>query len=200
MSGNYSKIIHGNLKRLYQDGTVDIGGRLGAQKQGDAYIFPAFGGPCQITPEGIFLGDEVLNGPLGVIISLYALKATTESRVIDPLRAFKEFPDSMPYSGAFVTHTESVLVPYVEKIENAKGRIIESMGCDEPFVSISGDFSLIVSPLPKIALVYIFYRADDDFPASVTCLYSNNANHFIPIDGLADIGEYTSKKMIEIVA
>lgn len=200
MSGNYGIIIRENLKQLYQESPGDTDRRLGAEKHGDAYTFPAFGGGCRITPEEIFLDDEPLNWPLGVIISLYALKATTESRIIDPLRAFKEFPDSMPYAGAFVTHTESVLVPYVEKIENAKDRIIEYMGCGEPFVSTSGDFSFIVSPLPKIALVYIFYRADDDFPASVTCLYSNNANHFIPTDGLADIGEYASKKMIGVVA
>lgn len=62
-----------------------------------------------------------------------------------------------------------------------------------------GDFSFIVYPLPKIALCYIFYEADDDFPASVTCLYSNNANQFMPVDGLADVGEYTSRKILNLI-
>jgi hypothetical protein len=53
--------------------------------------------------------------------------------------------------------------------------------------------------LPKIALCYIFYEADDDFPASVTCLYSNNANQFMSVDGLADVGEYTSRKIINLI-
>ncbi len=61
------------------------------------------------------------------------------------------------------------------------------------------DFSFIVYPLPKIALCYIFYEADDDFPASVTCLYSNNANQFMPVDGLADVGEYTSRKILNLI-
>jgi len=34
----------------------------------------------------------------------------------------------------------------------------------------------------------------------VTCLYSNNAIEFIPIDGLADVGEYTSKEIVGILA
>jgi len=42
---------------------------------------------------------------------------------------------------------------------------------------------------------YIFYEPDDDFAASVICLYSNNALLFLPVDGLADVGEYCSKKI-----
>lgn len=41
---------------------------------------------------------------------------------------------------------------------------------------------------------------DEEFPASATCLFSNNALSFLPIDALADIGEYTSKKIIEIIS
>jgi hypothetical protein len=48
-------------------------------------------------------------------------------------------------------------------------------------------------------LNYIFYCADDEFPAAATCLYSNNAQSFLPIDALADTGEYTSRKIIELV-
>ena len=58
--------------------------------------------------------------------------------------------------------------------------------------------SLLLYPLPKIALCYVFYMPDDDFPASATCLFSSNAGDFMPLDGLADMAEYTSKKMIEL--
>ncbi|MBC2717373.1 MAG: DUF3786 domain-containing protein [Desulfobacteraceae bacterium] len=61
------------------------------------------------------------------------------------------------------------------------------------------NFSFTVYPLPKIALCYIFYEADHEFPASVTCLYSNNARFFLPVDGLADGGEYTSKKILRVI-
>ncbi|MDX2498596.1 MAG: DUF3786 domain-containing protein [Desulfobacterales bacterium] len=45
----------------------------------------------------------------------------------------------------------------------------------------------------------MFYEADDDFSASATCLFSNNALSFLPIDALADVGEYTSKKILHLV-
>jgi hypothetical protein len=36
------------------------------------------------------------------------------------------------------------------------------------------------------------------FPVG-SCLYSNNANLFMPIDGLADVGEYTSRKILNLI-
>jgi hypothetical protein len=41
---------------------------------------------------------------------------------------------------------------------------------------------------------------DEKLPASATCLFSNNALSFLPIDALADTGEYTSKKIIELIS
>ncbi|MFZ0726533.1 MAG: DUF3786 domain-containing protein [Desulfobacterales bacterium] len=116
-----------------------------------------------------------------------------------PLKAFKELPDSMPYSGAFTTHAENPLIPHVAAIESAQPLIVSALGGEPPPRQASGDFGFLVRPLPKISLVYIFYRADDDFPASVTCLFSNNAADFLPTDGLADVGEYTSKKILALL-
>ncbi|MDY6825530.1 MAG: DUF3786 domain-containing protein [Thermodesulfobacteriota bacterium] len=61
------------------------------------------------------------------------------------------------------------------------------------------ELAFTVTPLPKIQLCYIIYEADEDFPASVTCLYSANASAFLPIDALADVGEYTSRRIMELV-
>ena len=40
---------------------------------------------------------------------------------------------------------------------------------------------------------------DEEFPASVTCLFSANALSFMPLDGLADVAEYTSKEIIRLI-
>jgi hypothetical protein len=119
--------------------------------------------------------------------------------VIEPLRAFKEFPDSAPYVGAFASHTEQILVPAVERIKTRAGMVVERLGGQVAPASVSGDFAFVVRPLPKIYLGYIFYEADEDFPPSVTCLYSANANRFMPTDGLADVGEYTSKTILGLL-
>ncbi len=198
MADNYAKIVQDNLNQLYGNLPKDLSKNLPGEQEGERFIFDAFGEKCQIEPGGITLSGEERSSVFGILISLYALNACPDVCIPVPLKAFKEFPDSMPYVGAFATHTEQLLVPHVAKIKKAVLSITETLKGEEAPAGTGGDFSFIVYPLPKIALCYIFYEADDDFPASVTCLYSNNARLFLPVDGLADVGEYTSKKILSL--
>jgi len=40
---------------------------------------------------------------------------------------------------------------------------------------------------------------DEEFPASVTCLFPSNAMSSLPVAGLADTAECTAKKIIEVI-
>jgi hypothetical protein len=199
MNDNYTKIVNDNLKRLYQNLPEDLARALPADQVGKNFVFEAFGKRCEIRPDGILLKEEKQTGVIGILISLYALHTTTATIVLEPLKAFKDFPNSMPYAGAFVTHTQQILVPYVTEIIKNRSRVLLHLKGEDAPRSIEGDDAFVVYPLPKIALCYIFYEADEDFPASVTCLYSNNAHTFLPIDAMADVGEYTSKKILDLI-
>jgi len=196
---NYQKIIQDNLNRLYKTLPGDLSVRLPAQQKGNLFSFRAFGEDCTIEPDRITLSGKPAPSVTGILISLYALHAGTEICIPTPLTAFKEFPGSMPYAGAFTTHTEQILVPFLTRIKNNMETIYSAFEGKSALSGISGDFSFMVYPLPKVGLCYIFYEADEEFPASVTCLFSNNANQFMPVDGLADVGEYTSKKIISLI-
>jgi hypothetical protein len=199
MADNYATIVQDNLNQLYANLPKDLEKNLPGKKEGERFVFEAFGEKCLIEPKGITLGTEEHSSVFGILISLYALNACPDVCVTMPLKAFKEFPDSMPYVGAFTTHTEQLLVPHVAKIKRSVQIINEKLEGEAAPDGMGGDFSIIVYPLPKIALCYIFYEADDDFPASVTCLYSNNARLFLTVDGLADVGEYCSKTILKLI-
>jgi uncharacterized protein DUF3786 len=199
VTDNYAKIAKENLDRLYADLPEDLAHNLPGKQNGNRFVFNAFGETCVVDPSGISLGDEKHSSIFNILISLYALNARSDTCVLAPLKAFKEFENSMPYVGAFTTHTEQLLVPHVHKIKAAIQKIKGSLNGKDAPVDAGGDFAFVLFPLPKIALCYIFYEADDDFPASVTCLYSHNASLFLPVDGLADVGEYTSKKMLTLI-
>ena len=199
MADNYAKIIAEYLDQLYRSRKEDLATALPAERDGNSYTFKAFGSACRISPDGVFFDERKETGVLGILISLYALNVQPMPEIIEPLKSFKEMPNSMPYAGAFTTHTELPLVQHVDIIEAAQERIINLLDGKMGHHEASGDFSFLVRPLPKISLTYIFYRADDEFPASATCLYSNNAAEFMPIDGLADVGEYTSKKILSLL-
>ncbi len=198
MATNYEKIIHENLSVFYaQLPPEGVETCLGAEPRGDGFVFRAFGEDCRIGSDGINLSGETVVDPKGLLISLYAVHAGPDPLQIEPFKAFKDFPGSMPYQGAFSANSERILISHVpwirERQENIK-TIFD--GLDGP-AGVSGDFSFILYPLPKIALCYIFYLPDDEFPASATCLFSANALSFMPLDGLADVAEYTSRKIIE---
>jgi len=199
MGTNYQTLIRDNLSILYKRDPQDIMERIPALGEGNAFLFRAFGEDCCIAPEGITLSGRTESGPKALIISLYAIHVTPDSMEIEPFRAFKDMPGSMPYHGAFSANSERILIPHVARLQQHQERILHPFQGNPGPENLSGDFSLVLFPLPKIALAYVFYLLDDEFPASATCLLSSNAPAFMPLDGLADVAEYTSQKMIQLI-
>jgi hypothetical protein len=199
VKSNYETIIRENLSGfsewLADDRTPD---RLGAQACDGAFRFRAFGMDCRIERQGVYLGEEIVWDPRGIVISLYARHAAGAPAELRPFKSFKDFPGSMPYQGAFHANSERVLVPHVNRIRERSDALKTAFeGTDGPS-DHGGDFSMVLHPLPKVALFYVFYLADDEFPPSAACLFSSNALSFLPLDGAADLAEYTSKRMVEM--
>jgi len=199
MKSSYESIIQRNLEQLFSADLDERALAMGAQREEQALAFTAFGALCRITPADIHLDGQVQTGPLGVVISLYGLHAIAEVMRLEPFKAFKELPDSAPYVGAFASHTEQILVPKVDRIMKNRETIMGRLQGRPAPAAVGGDDALVVQPLPKIVLCYIFYAADEDFPASATCLYSHNAHRFMPVDGLADVAEYTSRVILTLL-
>jgi hypothetical protein len=199
MATRYEKIIRENLTHAYQNGEMKLEETLPSTRDDCRFVFRAFGEECSLEPEGITVSGKADPGPKGVIISLYAAHSTPGSVILEPFKAFKDLPGSMPYQGAFTVNSERVLVPHVLKIKEKADLILQSFSGQSHTAGTAGDFSLLLYPLPKIALLIIFYLPDEDFPASATCLFSANALSFMPLDGLADVAEYTSKALIRLV-
>ncbi|MBW2168158.1 MAG: DUF3786 domain-containing protein [Deltaproteobacteria bacterium] len=196
---NYEKIIHDNLSRFFAQLSDDAEKSLGAEKRGGSYYFRAFGEDCCLCPKMVSLSGKPADEPRGLLISLYALHANAEPMQTEPFKSFKDFPDSMPYQNAFSVNSEKVLVPHVLLIKEKQPRIKKSFDGRDGLPGLTGDFCFILYPLPKIALYYIFYLPDEEFPASATCLFSANALSFMPLDGLADVAEYTSREIVQLV-
>ena len=198
MKSNYEKIILQNLCTIYHNlNENDLEEWLPAHKDSLFFHFSAFGEPCRIGPEEVTLSGIPERGPRGLVISLYCLHAKPDPVVLEPFKSFKEFPDSAPYQGAFTANSERPLVPRVPWVKATLDKIAGAFNGKENVTDAAGDFSVLLFPLPKIALCYVFYLPDEEFPASVKCLFSANSLLFMPLDGLADVAEYTTRKMVE---
>jgi hypothetical protein len=200
MTTNYEKLLLANLSEVFRKTPSDLHERLPARKEGLAYHFRAFGEDCSITQESVLFSDAPDTGPKGLLVSLYARHASPEPIRMEPFNAFRELPNSRPYQEAFSANCERRLIPHVSRIRVRSAQIKTAFEGLDGSTSLGGDFSLLLFPLPKIALAYVFYLPDEEFPASVTCLYSANALSFMPLDGLADVGEYTSRRLAEMAS
>jgi len=198
---NYQAITRDHLRAAFADGVAALAVRLPARRDGDVLSFRAFGERCRITPESVMLDGRTETGPRGLMVSLYAANAVPDPMHMEPWTAFRDFSGSMPYQGAFAANSERPLVPHALAIQSLHQRISWILGRDTaPPEDLPGDVALLLLPLPKIALCYIVHLPDEDFPASVTCLFSNNARAFMPLDGLADTAEYTTRKILDLIA
>ncbi len=199
MNSNYGKIIEDNLTRIYANPPEELEKRLPAQREGNLFLFRAFGQDCSLETGKITLDRREETGPKGLLVSLYAAHINQEPIQLEPFQAFKDLPGSMPYHSAFSANSEQILVPHVTQIREGQNLILGLFSGEMGPEGLAGDFSFVLYPLPKIALCYIFYLPDEEFPASVTCLFSHNAVSFMPLDGLADVAEYTSKTIIQLL-
>jgi len=188
----YAETIRRNLRQAFQTDHHWLADCLGAMKTRQGIALRAFGRDGLLTSEAVCLNGEPDWGPRGVVLSLLACRARPDECQPEPLRAFRELPHSMPYVGAFRTHAETVLIPRVGELAPAVRAIATAMDGVVPSDPAPGDFALRLHPVPKIQLTYLFYLPDETFPANVTCLFSQNADYFLPTDALADLAEYTS--------
>jgi hypothetical protein len=199
MTDNYARIVRDNLEQLDWNDLDELAGRLPARPTAGGLAFRAFGHDCLLSEKGILLGGRPETGPMGILISLYALHCQPDPAATAPLRAFNELPGSQPYVGAFANRTEAALTAHVDGLIENLDRVKTAFDGAAPPPDMPGDAAVILWPLPKIALCYLLYRSDEDFPAAATCLFSANAGRFLPTDALADLGEYTSRRLVELV-
>lgn len=200
MSQNYLKIRNDYLKKAWSRTPAVLSAALPAESTDAGLHFRAFGGDCLLTGDEITLAGTPATGPQGLLIALYASAVPERPVQLEALNSFKELPGSMPYQAAFAANAERFLVPQVPAIYRQQERLAAVFSGHLNPEPPSGDFSFTLYPLPRVPLYYIFHLPDEEFPASVTCLFAANALDFMPLDGLADVAEYTGKGIIALMA
>lgn len=200
MSGNYLKIQQEYLQRAWSRPLQDLELSIPAEYRQECFHFRAFGQHCTLCKESVLLDQQSATGPEGLLVAIYASCVTAKPVRIHPPVSFKELPGSMPYQAAYSANAERILIPFVPAIQRRQQEIICSFSGHSNSDAESGDFSFTLHPLPQVPLYYIFHLPDEEFPAAVTCLFAANAIDFMPLDGLADVAEYTARRIQSMVA
>lgn len=199
MPENLLEIQKEYLQKAWARSIQELERSLPARYEGHTFHFKAFGERCELRQTEILLGGEPLRGAEGVLIAIYASFVKDERVQLQPLKAFRQFPGGMGYQAAFSQNAEKVLIPYVQAIQKRQEEVIARFSGTPNREVRRYDFSFTLYPLPRIPLYYLFNLPDEEFPASVTCLFGSNGDRFLPVEGLADTAEYTARRIIQLV-
>ncbi len=105
---------------------------------------------------------------------------------------FRDLPDGMFYAQAFQGYTGVRLMRELqeegeEERINSLRRAAKALG-GKP-VDI-GDIGFSFNIFPRIHLVIVYWRGDEDFPSQARVLFEDSAANYMPTDGLAILGSY----------
>jgi hypothetical protein len=62
---------------------------------------------------------------------------------------------------------------------------------------MQGDLVLLVSPLPKVPVLCLFWDRDEEFPASFQFLFDGSASAYLDLESLAAMLQYIYLGVVE---
>lgn len=111
--------------------------------------------------------------------------------------SFSDLPGGRFYTQAFQGYTgrelarefQNDLVAF-ERTATGLGGISQSHGEAHP-----GDLAFLFQVLPKVPLLVVCWRGDEDFPAAYQILFDASADHYLPVDVCASLGGMLTRKL-----
>ena len=166
-----------------------IADQLGAEVVGDELIIPFFGNPHRISAEGIT--DPTGSRPtfsVCVVLFKYMLLCPDKTPIENDWVSYKDFKDSAPFSGAFVSTTEVPLAKYFSGRLNDLESACRGIHGQPPATTFSYDLCMQFNALPKIPVLLLFNDADNEFAAQCMVLFERRAEKYLDMECLAMVG------------
>jgi hypothetical protein len=105
-----------------------------------------------------------------------------------------ELPDGAFYRNAYQGYSGDYLASEIQNdLESFKGFGQRLGGKPEEF----GDLSFSFYVLPRIDLLVVYHRGDDEFPPSTHFLFSLSPSHYLPTDIYAYLGRHLVVRILE---
>lgn len=106
-----------------------------------------------------------------------------------------ELPDGAFYRNAYQGYSGDHLASIVQNNLDSLNKACRKLrGEPENY----GDFSYSFHVLPRIDLLLVYHRGDDEFPPSAQVLFSSSASHYLPTDIYAYLGSHLVVRILEV--
>jgi len=165
-------------------------------EQGSIFAFLFWGQPVALSCQDFIARDPVSNYPLPPIFQamiLYYFHTSKGSNMPGKWISFSELADGQFYNTAFQGYTSKKILQHFEddydKFEKANQDI---MGEKTSF----GDGAFRFQILPKVALLLVYWKGDDEFPPSYKILFEDIVDYHLPTDACAILASMLTGKLI----
>ena len=172
------------------------GTSLRQSEQGDFFDFLYWDKPVSLSGTD-FLARDVESGellpPIHQAMILYYFHASKGSPPSGKWISFSELKDGQFYNAAFQGYTAGKLAQYFES-DYEKFEERNQILCPQKVDFGDGAFRYQI--LPRIALLLVYWKGDDEFPGSYKVLFEDIADYHLPTDGCAILGSMLVGKLM----
>jgi hypothetical protein len=106
--------------------------------------------------------------------------------------SFKELPEGVVY---YPTFYKRAIRPLLNKYGASPGKLIEAAaligGVSEP----QGDSAVTIRAFPRVAVTWVLWRGDDEFPAEGTILVDRGIQDYLPTEDIAVLCQHIAIKL-----
>jgi hypothetical protein len=164
------------------------------------FHLPLWGKPVTLTYPGFVAchaetGAE-LNPDVQALL-LYYFTTSDGAPLAGQWISFSELPDGRFYTKAFQGYTGNELVRAFKSSYEDFLRAAGSLGGQR---LAFGNAAFAFPALPRVAVLAVFWRGDEDFPASIQILFDANAGHHLSTDVCAILGSMLTRRLIKALA
>jgi hypothetical protein len=164
---------------------------------GAFFEFLYWGNPVHLSKEDYIARSEENGKALPAIhqaMILYYFSTSIKSAPAGKWISFSELADGQFYNAAFQGYTSKKLLQYFgDQYQLFEDRCVELCGDKHDF----GDGAFRYQILPRIAILAVYWKGDEDFPPSYKILFEDIADDHMPTDGCAILGSMLTGKLTQ---
>jgi len=124
---------------------------------------------------------------------LYYLNTSDGTPLANKWISFADLPGGRTYAPAFQGYSGNEIVKKFGEDVSAFQKACTHIG---GIRMDHADSAYIFSPLPRLPLLAVYWRGDEEFPSSCKILFDKSASHYLPLDACAVIGSLLTRKLI----
>lgn len=160
------------------------------------FLFPYWGETVELSCADLIARDQETQRPLPPVHQAMILYYFSHSRGAHPPEkwiSFSELEDGQFYNAAFQGYTSKKILQIFGENYQAFDRANQELGGEQ--VNF-GDGAYRYQILPRVALLLVLWRGDDEFPPSYKILFEDIADEHLPTDGCAILASMLTGKLI----